>query len=89
MGRYLGRICSASAATSELCEWVQFGIDVYMPYHMYRVKSHSSPWFSTDCTAAIIHRNHFFRWGTHLYMSLFLSVYLTILLLIGMVFVII
>ena len=22
--------------------------------------SHSSPWFSADCTAAIVHRNHFF-----------------------------
>ena len=75
MGRYLGRICSASAATSELCEWVQFGIDVYMPYHLYQVKSYSSPWFSAAFVAAIIHRNNFFRWGTHFYMSLFLSVW--------------
>ena len=25
------------------------------------VKPHSSPWFSAACTAAIVHRNHFFR----------------------------
>ena len=26
----------------------------------YLVKSHSSPWFSTACVAAIVYRNHFF-----------------------------
>ena len=26
----------------------------------YKVKLHSSPWFSTACAAAIVHRNHFF-----------------------------
>ena len=51
----------ASAAASEFCEWVQFGIDVYIPHHKYHVKPHSSPWFSTVCAAAIVHRNHFFR----------------------------
>ena len=45
----------ASAAVSEVCEWVQVGIDVYSP----QVKPHSSPWFSA-CVAAIVHRNHFF-----------------------------
>ena len=34
---------SASAATSEFCEWVQVGIDVCMPHHKYQVKPHSSP----------------------------------------------
>ena len=52
---------SASAATSEFCEWVQVGIDVYTPHRKYQVKSHSSPWFSAACAAAIVHRNHFFR----------------------------
>ena len=52
---------SASAAASEFCEWVQVGIDVYIPHHKYQVKSHSSPWFSAACAAAIVHRNHFFR----------------------------
>ena len=53
----------ASAAASEFCEWVQVGIDVYIPHKKYQVKPHSSPWFSAACAAAIVHRNHFF----HLY----------------------
>ena len=51
----------ASAAASEFCEWVQVGIDVYISQRKYHVKSHSSPSFSADCAAAIVHRNHFFR----------------------------
>ena len=51
----------ASAAASEFCEWVQVGIDVYIPHRKYHVKPHSSPWFSAASTAAIVHRNHFFR----------------------------
>ena len=51
---------SASAAASEFCEWIQVGIDVYIPRCKYQVKPHSSPWFSAGCTAAIIHRNNFF-----------------------------
>ena len=27
---------SASTATSEICEWVQVGIDVYIPHHKYQ-----------------------------------------------------
>ena len=54
---------SASAAASEFCEWVQVGIDVYIPHVRYQVKPHSSPWFSAACAAANVHRNHFF----HLY----------------------
>ena len=50
----------ASAAASEFCEWVQVGIDVYIPHRKYQVKPHSSPWFSGACAAAIVHRNHFF-----------------------------
>ena len=53
----------ASAAASEFCEWVQVGIDVYIPHRKYQVKLHSSPWFSVACASAIFHRNHFF----HLY----------------------
>ena len=52
---------SASAAASKFCEWVQVGIDVYIPHCKYQVKPHSSPWFSAACAAAIVHRNHFFR----------------------------
>ena len=51
----------ASAAASEFCEWIQVGIDIYIPHRKYQVKSHSSPWFSATCAAAIVHRNHFFR----------------------------
>ena len=53
---------SASAAAREFCEWVQIGIDVYIP-HKYQVKLHSSPWFPAACAAAIVHRNDF----SHLY----------------------
>ena len=50
----------ASAAASEFCEWVQVGIDVYIPHRKYQVKPHLSPWFSAACAAAIVQRNHFF-----------------------------
>ena len=52
---------SASAAASEICAWVQVGIDLYIPHRKYQVKPHSSPWFSAAGAAAIVHRNHFFR----------------------------
>ena len=45
---------------SEFCDWVQVGIDVYIPHQKYQVKLHSSPWFSAACAVAIVHRNHFF-----------------------------
>ena len=52
---------SASSAASEFCEWVQVGTDVYIRHRKYQVKPHLSPWFSAACSAAIVHRNHFFR----------------------------
>ena len=51
---------NASAAASELCEWVQVGIDVYIPHRKYQVKPHASPWFPAASAAAIVHRNHIF-----------------------------
>ena len=51
----------ASTAASQFCECVWVGIDVYIPHSKYQVKSHSSPWFSAACAAAIVHRNHFFH----------------------------
>ena len=54
-------ILGASAAASEFFEWVQVGIDVYVPHQKYQVKPHLPPWFSVACAAAIVHRNHFFR----------------------------
>ena len=38
-----GRISLKSAASSEFCESVQVGIDVYIPHRKYQVKPHSSP----------------------------------------------
>ena len=32
---------SVSAAASEFCEWVQVGIDMYIPHRKYQVKPHS------------------------------------------------
>ena len=49
-----------SAAAKEFYEWVQAGIDEYIPHRKYQVKPHSSPWCSPTCAAAIVHRNHFF-----------------------------
>ena len=46
---------------SEFCEWVQVGIDVYIPHRKYQFKPNSSLWFSAACAPAIVHRNHFFR----------------------------
>ena len=51
----------ASAAASKFCEWVQVGIDVYIPHRQYQVKPHSSPSFSAAFADAIVHRNHFFH----------------------------
>ena len=47
-----------SADAAEFCEWVQVGIDVYIPHHEYQVNPHSSPWFFAAGVAAIAHRNH-------------------------------
>ena len=52
---------SAFAAASDFCEWVQVGLDVYIPHREYQVKPHSSPWFPAACVAVIVHRNHFFH----------------------------
>ena len=52
---------SASTSACECCEWVQVGIDVYIPHRKYHVRPPSSPWFPAACAAAIVHRNHFFR----------------------------
>ena len=40
---------SASTAASEFFEWIQVGIDVYIPHHKYQVKSPTSPLFSVAC----------------------------------------
>ena len=44
----------------EFCDWIQVGIDVYIPHRKYQVNFHSSSWFSVACTAAIVIENIFF-----------------------------
>ena len=56
---------SASTAANEFREWVQVGIDAYIPHRKYQVKPHSTPWFSAACVAAIVHRNHIFPLYQH------------------------
>ena len=34
---------------------------VYITHHKYQVQPHPSSWLSAACAAAIVHRNHFFR----------------------------
>ena len=52
---------SAFDVASKFCEWIQVGIDVYIPLSKYQIKPHSSLWFSAAFAAVIVHRNHFFR----------------------------
>ena len=57
-----GRISLNSAAASEFCDWVQVGINLYIPHRKYQVKRHLSPWsWLLACATAIAHRNHLFR----------------------------
>ena len=51
---------SASAAASEFCEWVQVGIDVYIPHCKYQDKPHSSLWFSAACAFVEVIKITFF-----------------------------
>ena len=51
---------SASTAASELYEWVQVGIEVYITHPKYQFKLHLPLSISAASAAAITHRNHFF-----------------------------
>ena len=51
---------SVSAATSQFLEWIQVGIDVYIPNSKYQIKPHLSSWSSAACAAAIVNRITFF-----------------------------
>ena len=51
---------SASVAASEFFEWVQVGIDLYIPHRKYKVKPHSPPCFSAAYAAAIVIQIAFF-----------------------------
>ena len=50
----------ASAAAIKFFEWVQVGIDIYIPHHKCQVKPHLYAWFSAAFAVTIVHRNHFF-----------------------------
>ena len=51
----------ATYAAMEITEWVEIGIDCYIPHRKFQLKPHSpSPWF-TPCATAIAHRNHYFH----------------------------
>ena len=56
---------SASATAIEFFEWVQVGIDVYIPHHKYQVKPQSFPWFLAVCSAVIVPRKNFFPLYQH------------------------
>ena len=49
-----------SVADVEICDWVQIGIDLFIPHWKSLVKPHSSSGFKAACAVAIVHRNHFF-----------------------------
>ena len=53
----------ATVTVKFFCEWVQVGIDVYIPHLKYLAKPYLFPLFSAVFAAAIAHRNHFY----HLY----------------------
>ena len=54
---------SPSDMATSITEWIQAGIDIFIPHKRYQQKPNSQPWFTPECAAAIAHRNHFF----HLY----------------------
>ena len=39
---------NASATATVFYEWVQVGLEVYIPHCEYQVKPHSSSWFFSD-----------------------------------------
>ena len=50
-----------TVAAQELLEWIQVGIEIYVPSKTYQVRPASQPWFTPECSAAIAHRNHYFH----------------------------
>ena len=56
MGGYSLKL-GASAAATDVCEWVLVGINVYIPNRKYQVKPYSSLLFSAAYALAIAH-NH-------------------------------
>ena len=52
---------NANYAAKEITDWIDIGIDCFIPHRKFQLKPHSSPWFTPACAAAIAHRNHFFH----------------------------
>ena len=46
----------ATFAATEISEWVEIGIDCYIPHRKFQLKPQFPQWF-TPCAAAIAHRN--------------------------------
>ena len=54
----------ATYVAKEITEWVEIGIDGYIPHRKFQLNPHTSPWF-TSCAVAISHRNHYFHQYHH------------------------
>ena len=50
-----------TVAAKELSDWIQVGIETFVPSKTYQVRPVSQPWFTPECSAAIAHRNHYFH----------------------------
>ena len=55
---------NVNKAVKEISDWIQIGVDCFIPHQNFQVKSHSLPWFTPSCTDAIVHRNHSLPWFT-------------------------
>ena len=51
----------ASKSTSLISDWIRNGIEIFIPHKTFQQKTHSQPWFTAACAAAISHRNHHFH----------------------------
>ena len=51
----------ATYVAKEITEWIEIGIDCYIPRRKFQLKPHSPPWSIPSCAAAIAHRNHYFH----------------------------
>ena len=50
-----------NSLAQELTEWLQIGMEAYIPHRTYQMKPHSQPWFTPECAAALSQRDHFFH----------------------------
>ena len=57
----LPAVSDPTVTAKEISEWIQFGIEAYVPSKTYQVRSVSQPCFTPECSAAIAHRNHYFH----------------------------